>query len=99
MNSFFSHFRLSIYIAYSFSIDVYVCEKKVCYWGRYKKFRDWGYFSRTDGDCMECQRRCNEDDNCGAIECGRGHCSWWKKGKCSTHETFDAPYYTCWKSM
>jgi hypothetical protein len=54
---------------------------------------DWGYFSKTEGDCAACQTLCDSDDNCGAVECNDGYCSWWKVGLCpeTTKKSNTAP--------
>ena len=70
---------------------------KGCPWVNYEEHEDWGYYSRTNGDCLTCQDQCSTDDNCGAIECGEDYCSWWKVGKCSIDEEFVAVYNTCHK--
>jgi len=63
--------------------DGYVCEEKVCHSSDYIEGEDWGYYSKSDIGCFECQKRCNADKNCGGVECNSGYCSWWKWGKCS----------------
>ena len=35
---------------------------------------------------MKCTEKCDSDENCGSVECGGDHCSWWKKGVCSVGE-------------
>ena len=60
----------------------YKCENRTCDWALYQECTDWGYYSKTNGDCSVCKDDCNKDPNCGAIECGGGYCSWWKIDKC-----------------
>ena len=76
-----------------------MCEYKGCKWGDYVKDQDWGYYSETWGDCEKCIDRCDEDPNCGAVECSKslGYCSWWKKDKCNRGEATGYAY-TCRKS-
>ena len=74
----------------------YACNNIGCQWEDYVKDQDWGYYSETEGDCHTCQASCDMDTNCGAVECGEGYCSWWKKGICNRQETTSS-YYTCWK--
>ena len=81
-----------------FFLVPYTCEKKGCHWTDYEENKDWGYYSKTDGDCFTCQDSCNKDDNCGSVECGEDYCSWWKDQTCSREEELVALYYTCRKS-
>ena len=77
----------------------YKCDHNACGWIIYEKDRDWGYYSKTDDDCAECQMKCNLDPNCGAVECGEGYCSWWKVGKCRSLSEFNQNAYTCRKGI
>ena len=87
-------YNLCIFCLYEFiikhihihQIEGYVCEEKVChrrFATDYTEGEDWGYYSKSDIGCFECQKRCNADKNCGGVECNSGYCSWWKWGKCS----------------
>ena len=73
------------------------CEKKSCKWGDYEASQDWGYYSKTNGNCQECQDRCNKDKTCGAVECGKEYCSWWKTGTCTRSVASSGRIFTCWK--
>ena len=75
-----------------------MCEKKSCSFRAYVKDQDWGYYTETEGDCNKCKGRCDQDPNCGAVECGEslGYCSWWKTEKCSREEA-RGRVYTCRK--
>ena len=66
--------------------SVYHCGDKHCYWGNYHEGVDWGYYSRSNNNCVVCKEKCTRDPNCGAVECGgtTSYCSWWKIGKCAT---------------
>ena len=68
------------------SLDVgnYHCSKPTCPFKNYVEGTDYGYYSKTNGDCESCRRKCNDDENCGAVECGRSICSWWRNGICNT---------------
>ena len=79
-------------------LDSYNCDMRGCPWDEYEENNDWGYYDKNDGDCLKCQDQCNQDPNCGAIECGDHYCSWWKIGKCLMEEEFSTTYYTCRKS-
>ena len=76
-----------------------MCEEKGCHWSDYTKGEEWGYYSKTDIGCFECQKSCNLDENCGGVECDSGYCSWWKLGKCSTLGEYNANYHTCRKRL
>ena len=80
-------FRLNSTYAYItlFKLDP-LCERKTCVFQTYRQFEDWNYYSRTEGKCPECQERCDTDENCGAVECGKNYCAWWKKGVCTRSE-------------
>ena len=80
-----------------FKLDQHACEDIGCNWSDYIENQDWGYYSTTEGDCEPCQDKCDQDQNCGAVECGDGYCSWWKVGTCSTSNA-DLYGYTCFKS-
>ena len=67
-------------------LSVNVCDTPTCPFYKYTENIDFGYYSKTNGDCTFCQLKCNDDDNCGAVECGDGYCTWWKTGKCNTDE-------------
>ena len=62
----------------------YQCSKPTCPFKNYEEDIHYGYYSRSNGDCGDCKRQCDNDANCGAVECGRLHCSWWKNGICNT---------------
>ena len=66
----------------------YKCSDRHCYWNKYKKNIDWGYYSASNGNCSFCKNECSKDSDCGAVECGGNinYCSWWKIGKCATEE-------------
>ena len=68
------------------AIENYVCYHNGCDWSTKKENTDWAYYSKTNGECMACVGTCNNDSNCGGIECGGGYCSWWRKGACMSHE-------------
>ena len=81
----------------------YTCSNRHCYWSNYKKDEDWGYYSRTNGDCSFCQDKCTKDATCGGVECGGNvnYCSWWKIGKCSKAQeksTEHTRHKTCMKN-
>ena len=72
------------------------CTKFHCSWKNYVKGQDWDYYSETNGNCSDCKQRCNDDSNCGAIECGNDYCSWWKKGECKEGDiTNNTLLFTC----
>ena len=74
----------------------YDCTQVHCSWKNYVKGQDWDYYSETNGSCFDCKRRCNDDNNCGAIECGDNYCSWWKKGECKEGDnTNNTLLFTC----
>ena len=81
-----------------FKLDQYACEKNGCYWSNYVESQDWGYYSRTEGDCQQCQDECDKDHNCGSFVCGASYCTWWKVGVCSTPEQLTTYFTTCRKS-
>ena len=60
----------------------YECLDISCYWDLTKNDDEWGYYSKTIGDCKWCTEQCTADPNCDAVECGSGYCSWWKTGTC-----------------
>ena len=64
-------------------LDFYNCSADGCAWSDYIEDVDWGYFSKVDGDCIKCRENCSNDVNCGALECGKNYCSWWKVGRFS----------------
>ena len=66
-----------------------------CPWNNYIQGQDWDYYSETEGDCHICKQRCNNDDNCGAIECGDYYCSWWQNEKCEVGEDINSGLFTC----
>ena len=70
------------------STDNYLCTDSACDWGDKKENVDWGYYSRTNGNCSICRSECQNDTKCGGFECGddSGYCSWWKKGSCLLFE-------------
>ena len=81
--------------------ETYDCyPKSSCSWADYTENTDWGYYSSTNGDCSSCRERCNNDVNCGGIECDDGDCSWWKKGSCHTNDVLGncAKATTCLKT-
>ena len=59
---------------------------------------DWGFYTENDqpitgNNCESCMSKCENDENCGSVECGRdqelqhqqtkhSHCSWWRNGNC-----------------
>ena len=48
--------------------------------------------------CGECQQKCAQDDNCGAVDCDDNYCSWWKIGICTLEDAdHDSDYSTCRK--
>ena len=76
---------MSIILAISVSV-AYNCVKPTCPFSSYTENRDYGYYSRSNGDCNFCRNKCNVDGNCGAVECGKRYCTWWKVGKCTTDQ-------------
>jgi len=73
------------------------CSDQGCKWGDYIRGTDWDYYNSYNGDigeCTECQRLCTEDQNCWAVECGSGYCSWWANGVCD-ESSADQNSYTC----
>ena len=78
--------------------ETYDCSAKLtCYWENYVESIDYGYYSRTSGDCRSCKERCSNDLNCGGIECDGGYCSWWSTGQCNTEELGPGDVTTCLK--
>ena len=83
--------------------EIYSCGYNSCPWKNYQYGEAFGYYRNTAVDCLNCQKRCNEDEiNCGGVECGGTHCSWWKTGVCATAEekvisTVGTGVYTCIK--
>ena len=82
-----------------FLSDLHTCERRTCRWSNYDKNTDWGYYSKTNGDCTVCKDRCGNDTKCGAVECGGKYCTWWKIGKCISENERNPSrtYYTCQK--
>ena len=88
-------------------LTVFKCRNKGCYWKNYEVHDDWEIYEKTERyiDCNVCQRRCLNDENCGAVECEFDnkkvqYCSWWKVGKCATEEEWNfnnASFFTCYK--
>ena len=80
-------------------VDInYDCSDKGCHPGYpYNEDEDWGYYSKTKGDCNYCKIQCNSDPNCGGIECGAEYCSWWKVGICSLLDS-NTNRHTCRKN-
>ena len=68
-------------------LDGFSCTNDICSWSDYVEGLDWGYYSKSNGDCSICKQRCSHDINCGSIECGNNYCSWWKKGKCTAEQS------------
>ena len=66
----------------------YSCISEHCDRDRYEQYIDWGYYSKTNGDCTYCKGLCTDDIDCGGVECKLNtknhHCIWWKVGKCSS---------------
>ena len=71
----------------------YICNKKLCDWANYHADEDWGYYSKSDDECSMCKEHCTDDENCGAVECGDGYCSWWKSGVCTEGDDKDYPNF------
>ena len=65
--------------------DNYHCSKPTCPFKIYDEGIHYGYYSKSNGDCDDCKRKCDNDVDCGAVECGKLHCSWWKNGYCNTY--------------
>ena len=83
--------------------EEYVCGNRHCLWENYKKNEDWGYYSKSNNDCKFCQEQCNNDSNCGGVECGGNvnYCSWWKHGICVTESEkteVHNEHQTCYKA-
>ena len=76
--------------------DSYVCDRTACIWKFKQENTDWGYYSKTNGDCVTCKRTCDNDTMCGGVECGQGYCSWWKIDACLPHELTTGGF-TCLK--
>ena len=62
----------------------YLCSKPTCPFKNYLTNIDYGYYSYSNGDCESCKSDCTNDMNCGAVECGRNQCTWWRNGVCTT---------------
>ena len=79
----------------------YICGNSHCSWKDYVEHEDWGYYSRTNGNCTLCQDKCNHDRNCGGVECGGiyDYCGWWKEGSCGRNNVnyIDDNLQTCFK--
>ena len=60
----------------------------------YEENKDYGFYSRNNSNCSECQHNCSLDQQCGAVRCdgtkdpepSPSHfspgCLWWRKGAC-----------------
>ena len=91
-------FVLPVFFSYS-------CGTRHCPWNDYQEDEDFGFYPHADERCNECQDKCNNDTNCGGIECGnhgptadKNYCSWWKQGRCVTEDEQtieDNSYETC----
>ena len=78
----------------------YDCEKAYCKFADYMKWIDYGYYPGVSGECATCQKMCDTDDYCGAVECGGGKdCAWWKVGRCTKPVNPSNNLYTCQKSQ
>ena len=58
-----------------------------CYWNNL----DAGshhYYSHDDGDCDACRAFCDDNDDCGGVECGSnaGYCVWYEIGTCEEND-------------
>ena len=89
----------------------YDCKRQGCWHNPpYELDKDYGLYSQDNSNCTQCKERCNNDPECGAIECGGNNgysiCSWWKFNKCTdkdspgffiyaTHQYYYG--YTCYK--
>ena len=77
----------------------YNCVHEGCSWKDFDENIDWGHYSKVDGDCGNCKGLCNNDTNCGAVECGKTYCSWWKVERCSNStEQLSASVMMCRKT-
>ena len=68
-------------------LDGFSCTSFHCSRTDYLEGLDWGYYSKSNGDCSTCKQHCSDDINCDSIECGNNYCSWWKKGKCTSEQS------------
>jgi len=86
-------------INYGFQGD-WLCSFDGCNREDYNEGIDWGFFSKTNGDCAFCAFHCEMTEFCHAFECGTGDCVWWEFGKC---RFFDAnrnsDQWTCRKKQ
>ena len=90
-------FGLTKYFAHKFYTASYRCNNRSCTWNNYKKNTDWGFYSKDDDDCDSCRMKCTLDPMCGAVECGKGYCSWWKVGKCRSSSEQNGYANSCYK--
>ena len=80
----------------------YKCTGHECPWSNYKEGIHWGLYKENGkqmGNCTLCMNKCENDPECGSLECGldlplpdgtvkKAHCSWWKRGTCETAGEF-----------
>ena len=77
----------------------YDCKRQGCWHNLPYEFdKDYGYYSENDSNCTMCKEKCNNDPECGAIECGgdKDHtiCAWWKFDKCTDKNSPEYFTYT-----
>ena len=93
----------------------YNCKRQGCWWSAaytYINGKDYGKYSATNPSCSICQDKCDNDVNCGAVECGGEEpgvdCHYWKVGMCIDETspnfvTYDKDQYkygyTCYKGI
>ena len=69
----------------------------------YQRDKDYGFYEHGSitYDCNQCQKFCDIDPNCGAVECDISsnlYCLWWKTGKFSVIDSPTVEYKrTCQK--
>ena len=79
-------FDISIYLDPSSHKSTYDCKRQGCWHNSsYELNKDYGFYSKNDSNCILCQIKCNNDPECGAMECGgdKDLCAWWKFDKCT----------------
>ena len=83
----------------SYTGSSYYCANRACDWRNHQENVEWGYYSKTSGNCKYCKIKCSQDVNCGAIECGSDYCAWWKRSSCTIKDVFyESDHLTCYKN-
>ena len=98
MNSFYHQFKNDNMFDYFIHLGLesndgnYDCKRQGCWLNsHYELDQDYGFYSKIDSNCSMCKEKCNNDPECGAVECGGDIddyygvpiCAWWKFDKCT----------------